>query len=168
MATNRFLKLPGEIRNLIYSFALYPDLEYIPVINCHWPEFLGGNVLHSPLFRVSRQTRAEALSYLCATKHFGIVSIANAIVFLETISSAIGDLKVLTFVQHSHELALASTDRVDQFLVLLKKAKSLENLYIKGHTNSIFPGEEIRVKMFLDCVAELAHSGLKVHHSHEV
>ncbi|KZM21646.1 hydrolase [Ascochyta rabiei] len=71
--SNGFLSLPGEVRNLIYSYAIFPSLETITIFH-HADTFLT-----LPVFRVSRQVRQEAVSYLCTehTVYLSGLNVAN-------------------------------------------------------------------------------------------
>lgn len=57
-----FFLRPGEVRNLIYSYAVFPYLRGVTIYHC------AGTVFSLPIFHVSRQIRYEAMSYFCASK----------------------------------------------------------------------------------------------------
>jgi hypothetical protein len=76
-----FTNLPGEIRNTIYSLLLFPYHRSLLAIAYSHPLDIFSTLLRSPLFRVSRQIRAEALSFLAATKDFRLPGITTATTF---------------------------------------------------------------------------------------
>jgi hypothetical protein len=73
--------LPGEIRNNIYSFTLFPHHDCLLALSYSHPRDIFRTLLHSPIFRVSRQIRAEALSFLSATKDFRIPGVRTSTTF---------------------------------------------------------------------------------------
>ncbi|KAI2482780.1 hypothetical protein Ptr902_05097 [Pyrenophora tritici-repentis] len=112
----KFLDLPGEIRNQIYSYIIYPDLHSVTIANCAIPEHLAASVLHLPLFRTSHQIRAEALSYLCANIPLRILGVRTANVFFSWAGSAVSDIKSLTIAQVVLDVR---RDNVDKFFEVL-------------------------------------------------
>ncbi|CCT61080.1 hypothetical protein IAQ61_001637 [Plenodomus lingam] len=129
-----FLQLPGEIRNQIYSYLVYPNLRLIQINDCTKPEHMGYNVLFPAIFRVSRQTRAEALSYLCATKVFQIWRITSANTFFAVIGPAIGNIRDILVQQSATELTTteASREEVARFFTFIERASSLKVFEVEG------------------------------------
>jgi hypothetical protein len=73
--------LPGEIRNTIYSLLLFPYHRSLLAVSYSHPLDIFTTLLRSSLFRVSHQVRAEALSFLAATKVFRLPGITTATTF---------------------------------------------------------------------------------------
>ncbi|KAJ4321319.1 hypothetical protein N0V94_002951 [Neodidymelliopsis sp. IMI 364377] len=67
------LSLPGELRNQIYAYVLFPSHPSLTIFSAPNP------LLSHPLFITSRQLRHEAITHLCATKdiNFGSIKTAN-------------------------------------------------------------------------------------------
>jgi hypothetical protein len=81
-ATKTILSLPGEVRNLIYSFTIYPSLTRLSISN------QADVVLSLSIFRISRQIRSEALSYLCTEKQIFFSGLRVANDFFATIGKS--------------------------------------------------------------------------------
>ncbi|KAH7391704.1 hypothetical protein BKA66DRAFT_568119 [Pyrenochaeta sp. MPI-SDFR-AT-0127] len=126
-----FLQLPGEIRNQIYSYAIYSELKTVTVANCVKAEQFGASVLNLPIFRICRQIRAEALSYLCATKTIRIFSIHTANAFFDAIGTSISDVKFLTLVQPASMITPGYQKHVDRFFAFMSEATALKLLRIE-------------------------------------
>jgi hypothetical protein len=129
-----FLNLPGEIRNQIYAMTIYPDLTSIVIANCIEPKHLAASVLHLPLFRVSRQIRAECFSYLCATFPLKIFGLSTATLFFSCAGPAVSEIKALVLVQTAVIFLenKKSRDKVEQFFAALKKMYQLKELGFEG------------------------------------
>jgi hypothetical protein len=86
--------------------------------------------------------RAEALSYLCSTKHLEVFSIKAVNAFFECIGSAIGEVKRLTIAQPVvHDKPMALSD-IDLFLHFLGQATSLQFFRLElGHVKHPFEWE---------------------------
>ncbi|KAF2788336.1 hypothetical protein K505DRAFT_378965 [Melanomma pulvis-pyrius CBS 109.77] len=80
-----FSSLPGEIRNNIYHLSLFPRHPSLLAIYYSHPQDIFRTLLRNPLFRVSRQIRAEALSFLAATKDFRLPGVCTATTFFRYI-----------------------------------------------------------------------------------
>lgn len=132
-----FLDLPGEIRNQIYAYYTYPELDPITISNCTKPEHFGEAVLRPPLFRVSRQVRAEALSYLCANHTFKFFSLQAAVLFFSYMGIASSEIKSLVLMQLV--LEEGSQEMVDKFFSALEKMSALSevNLDQFAHTTGL-------------------------------
>ena len=87
---SNLLSLPAELRNKIYTHAIYPSLPSIS-IHAHPPA-----VLTPPIFRVSQQTRAEALAILCETKELYISGLTTAVSLFEMLGPATRSLRRVT------------------------------------------------------------------------
>ncbi|KAL1641589.1 hypothetical protein SLS61_010030 [Didymella pomorum] len=87
---SRLLSLPGEIRNKIYDFAVYPSLHTISLHRA--PE----TVLSLPIFALCRQMRSEAISKLCSSKSFSLSGLRTANSFFEIIGDSVSDLRYVT------------------------------------------------------------------------
>ncbi|KAF1845591.1 uncharacterized protein K460DRAFT_405841 [Cucurbitaria berberidis CBS 394.84] len=131
----RFVELPGEIRNQIYLYAIYPELSTVIVCNCEKPEHFGSRILRLPLFRISRQIRAESLSFLCATKTFKILGIVTANAFFQVIGTAIGKMKSMTLLQPLSEITPSCKERTDRFFSSMTDAKALKEFRLEGLGN---------------------------------
>ncbi|KAF2831881.1 hypothetical protein CC86DRAFT_365801 [Ophiobolus disseminans] len=119
------LQLPGEIRNIIYRLAIYPDLEFLYIVRATFPFCAQTPILTLPLFDISQQLRAEALSFLCATKEFRILGIETAVPLFDNIGKAACDIKRLVlslFVSHREAM---DTKDIDAFFRILDQATSL-------------------------------------------
>jgi hypothetical protein len=129
-----FLGLPGEIRNQIYAYVIYPELDAITIVNCTKPEHLAASVLHLPLFRASHQIRAEALSYLCATFGIKILGLETANVFFSCAGTAISEIKTLVLVQPVMGISESneSWERVEKFFAFLGQMRELEAFRLDG------------------------------------
>ncbi|OCK80867.1 hypothetical protein K432DRAFT_425420 [Lepidopterella palustris CBS 459.81] len=80
-----FMKLPGELRNEIYSLLLFPTMSTIRIYFLGNPKEVFKTILQSSIFRVNQQIRAEALSYFCSMKSFEIMNVPSAMHFLKYI-----------------------------------------------------------------------------------
>ncbi|KAJ4370749.1 hypothetical protein N0V83_005270 [Neocucurbitaria cava] len=125
-----FLALPGEIRNQIYFYAVYPDLPSLTIVNCSENEHFGGTLLHLPLFRTCRQIRVETLSYICSTKNIKILGIDTANAFFELIGATIGNLKSMTLVQPAREITPLYREQEDRFFAYMKEATALRKFQL--------------------------------------
>ncbi|CAO2648755.1 Nn.00g097040.m01.CDS01 [Neocucurbitaria sp. VM-36] len=153
--SSRFLELPGEIRNQIYFYAMYPDLESITIVNCERREHFGGTVLHLPLFRTCQQIRAEAISYLCATKNIKFLGIDTANAFFELIGETIANMKSMTLVQPASEITPLCRERIDRFFGSMAEAKALRKFRLEGVGKMISMEEGGEHWMFMKQVQDL-------------
>lgn len=123
---SRLLSLPGEIRNRIYDFAIYPSLSAIPLH--HAP----GTVLSLPIFAICRQMRSEAISKLCSSKSFSFSGLRIANAFFEVIGDGLKDLRFVTIYSEtdwrsgSEEMAVEKVTLLDH----LELATSLRSLQL--------------------------------------
>tara|TARA_R110002003_G_scaffold97_5_gene7771 strand:- start:3375 stop:4121 length:747 start_codon:yes stop_codon:yes gene_type:complete len=121
-----FLRLPGELRNLIYSYAIFPRLDAVTITHETKPEHFGKTVLSLPLFRVSHQIRAEALSYLVANKGLKICGYEAATAFFDCIGSAIKDVRAVVIAQPFVFGQSVQVELVDLFFYFLDQAEGLQ------------------------------------------
>jgi hypothetical protein len=119
------LRLPGELRNLIYSYAIFPRLDAITISHETKAEHFGKTVLSLPLFRVSHQIRAETLSYLVANKGLKICGYEAATTFFDCIGPAIKDVKGLVIAQPFVYGQSVQVELVDLFFYFLDQAEGL-------------------------------------------
>jgi hypothetical protein len=113
------MQLPGEIRNIIYSHTLYPCLKSIFIAYGNKKSNFAQTVLNPGLFRVSQQVRAEALSFLCASKHLQFCGIHAANAFLGYVGTSASDVKRITVSQtlsHQKPLSMKQVDKLIRFL----------------------------------------------------
>ncbi|KAF2242636.1 hypothetical protein BU26DRAFT_524221 [Trematosphaeria pertusa] len=122
-----FLSLPGELRNKIYDEALFPNHEYLVIINCSQPRDIVCSVLSSPVFRISRRIRAEALARLCSTKRIEILDVSSANTFLDYISST-GQDNITNIVIGLKNVEQMASSHADIFFANLAKLKALKSL----------------------------------------
>lgn len=118
-----FLLLPGEVRNLIYSYAVFPNLRTVTIHHCP------GNVFSLPIFHVSRQIRHEAVSYLCASKTIYLSGLNVANGFCATIGEhGICSLRhvIVRCPDAWHSSSEKAKIKKNVFLAHLKHAKSLQ------------------------------------------
>jgi len=79
-----FFSLPGELRNAIYDQVVYPDSSTIVFISCSSAkDLIAATVLSSPIYRVCRQIRTEAIHRLLATKELKFYDALTVIIFLK-------------------------------------------------------------------------------------
>ena len=115
------LRLPGEIRNAIYTLTIYPSLSYLT--------FVHSNLLHLPsIFRVCAQLRAEALSYLCASKELRILGIDVACKIFKSVGNAVRDAKRIVL---SQPLAVLGNEEMNAFFDFLDRAEGLRYLRLE-------------------------------------
>ncbi|EUC42226.1 hypothetical protein COCMIDRAFT_29141 [Bipolaris oryzae ATCC 44560] len=129
-----FLDLPGELRNQIYAYSIYPDLSSIFVANCTKPEHFGATILHLPIFRTCRQIRAETLSYLCATLQLGFLGIHSAVLFFSLAGKAASEIKSLFLIEPLciGEEYTESKETVEQFLRALEAMRELSEIQVNN------------------------------------
>ncbi|KAH9860351.1 hypothetical protein J1614_011682 [Plenodomus biglobosus] len=161
-----FLDLPGELRNQIYAYAVCPNLAIIQISSCTRPEHLGSGVLSPAIFRASRQVRAEALSYLCATKLFQFHGIQCANVFFTVIGPAISEIKDILVEQPASELLRTTASRasVASFFAFIEQATALEVLEVSGLGRMLSIGNGGVHGEFLRSLARVGERGVKVGH----
>ncbi|KAF2033879.1 hypothetical protein EK21DRAFT_108669 [Setomelanomma holmii] len=123
-----FLRLPGEIRNLIYSYGIYSRLEVVTISHETKAQHFGKTVLSLALFRVSHQIRGEALSYLVANKCIKICGIDCANAFFDCIEPALTSIKRLVIAQPSMYMKPVPRELVELFLYFLDQCSKLESL----------------------------------------
>jgi hypothetical protein len=87
---SRLLSLPGEIRNKIYAYALYPSLSTITLHRA--PQ----TVLPLHIFAICRQIRSEAISALCSSKAFSLFGLRTANAFFAMIGDGASDIRYVT------------------------------------------------------------------------
>ncbi|KAF2112301.1 hypothetical protein BDV96DRAFT_158278 [Lophiotrema nucula] len=136
-----FLNLPGEIRNEIYQYLIFPNLQFIMIIGNTNDRCYGDSILQHPIFRMCRQVREEALSFLCANKEFHIYGVNSASRFLDYIGTAgrqsIANV-MLCLVSHSETL---NYDRLLRYIPEMTNLKSFhlridkDNWYAWGEDN---------------------------------
>jgi hypothetical protein len=127
----RILQLPGELRNLIYHFAIYPQLRHLQIMPSRrdfLQRHLNSNtpVLNLPIFHLSQQIRAEALSFLCANKELHIMDLSVAIVFFGAVGRAVGDIKRFVLSQPLSLTSSLDATKLDAFFRHLENATALQ------------------------------------------
>lgn len=153
---SRFLQLPGEIRNQIYSYIIYSELEVVTVANCIKAEHLGASALNLPIFRVCRQVRMEALSYLCATKVIRILCVDAATTFFEVIGGTIGEIKFFTLVQPARMITPDYQKCVNRFFDILgEEATALKLFRLEWLDKAIHIAESAEHEEFMKHVHKL-------------
>ncbi|CAG5174739.1 uncharacterized protein ALTATR162_LOCUS10900 [Alternaria atra] len=159
-----FLELPGEIRNKIYTMAIYPELSSIVIANCTKPEHLAASVLHLPLFRVCRQIRAECLSYICATFPLRILGLQTALLFFSCAGTAISEIKALVLVQPATSIveSKGGRDRVEHFLAALNMMDELNEMRLEGMGSMSRLGHGGEHMDFVRKVEDLSKKGVDV------
>jgi hypothetical protein len=126
-----FLNLPGELRNLIYSYAIYPRLETIPISPKTKTTHFGKTILNPSIFRVSQQVRSEALSFLCVNKklRFGSLDVATA--FLNYIGPVIAEIKHLAIAQAFSNNWPLTEQEISHFFVVLERVTALQSVLLE-------------------------------------
>lgn len=125
---SRLLELPGELRNHIFSYCIFHLLGQRPLMVAHSVKkgHFNPAILKAGLFHVCHQLRAEALSYLAATKGFKILGIEPASSFFNCLGAAAADLKRITVAQPIVRDAPMSSRQIDTFFAFLDQATSLQ------------------------------------------
>jgi hypothetical protein len=159
-----FLDLPGELRNKIYAYALFPRVGTITAANANKPHHLATSMLASPLFRASQQIRAEALSYLCATlssQFFGI-SVAN--LFFACVGEAVREIKHVSLLQQLSEFpdSREGAERVERFFGFVGKIEGLKRFEIMSRGGTDLSGEMMVFREFMKRVEALEERGVEV------
>ncbi|EUC38594.1 hypothetical protein COCCADRAFT_32254 [Bipolaris zeicola 26-R-13] len=138
-----FLHLPGELRNQIYAYTIYPNMGSILLVNCNKPEHFGATILHLPIFRTCRQIRAETLSYLCATFQLRFFGIHSAVVFFSLAGKAAAEIRSLVVIrpvlveQHYEE----SKETVERFFSVLETMSELSEMQLEKLADWTMPGQ---------------------------
>lgn len=129
-----FLDLPGEIRNQIYGYVVYPGLSCVTMAFCTKPEHLAAGALHLPLLRTCRQIRAATLSYLCATRSLKFVGIKTAAGFLALAGSAAAEIRSLVLVEPVLVALDSEENRVDRecFFGALETMEELVEIQVEA------------------------------------
>lgn len=153
-----FLQLPGEIRNLIYNHAVYPDLELLTIANCVIPAHFGTSVLSLPVFRVCRQIRVEALAVLCATKSFKIIGLPTANAFFDVVGTASEGVKSVYLVQNGGGV-IGHDPEVERFMGVIEGAKGLKTFGLEGIGDWYVEGQWA---IFVRRVRKLREKGVEV------
>ncbi|KAF2280777.1 uncharacterized protein EI97DRAFT_428884 [Westerdykella ornata] len=78
-----FMDLPGEIRNKIYKYL--PLCDTPQLVAWSSKKDISRGLLRSPIYRLNRQIRSEALSILCTDRSFTILENRALDLFLEAI-----------------------------------------------------------------------------------
>ncbi|KAF1914865.1 hypothetical protein BDU57DRAFT_549927 [Ampelomyces quisqualis] len=125
VTASRLLQLPGELRNQIYTYVIYPRLDAIIITDMVVQHHYSRKALRLGIFRASHQLRNEALSYLAADKHFKICGIQSAVDFFLALGPAIADLKRVTVAMTHVGFAPLSNRNLDMFTSFLGKAAAL-------------------------------------------
>lgn len=123
---SQLLSLPGEIRNKIYEFAIYPSLSTISLHRA--PE----TVLSLPIFAICRQMRSEAISKLCSNKSFSFSDLRTANAFFEMIGDGVSDLRFITICSEADWRSASEEISVEKVTLLdhLELATSLRFLQL--------------------------------------
>ncbi|KAF2003537.1 hypothetical protein P154DRAFT_520117 [Amniculicola lignicola CBS 123094] len=119
---SRFCSLPGEIRNLIYHFAIYLENVVLIAVFFANPDDSHKTLLSSPIFQVNHQIRSETIAFLCSSKQFKIYGIQSAVSLFRSIQPAgLQNLKHVTL-----SVSEASFDNLaTPFCELLRQAQQL-------------------------------------------
>jgi len=160
-----FLHLPGEIRNMIYHHAIYPSLTHLNIIQgcgigcrCEFPHI---PALHASVFRITRQTRAEAISFLCANKELRVLSLEDACVLFKYVGAAMKDIKRFVLLQSIHNDWPLGAAHIESFFDFLAKATSLRYFKLEIGT-AVMPFRWGQVNgqdwVFLERVSEFVES----------
>jgi hypothetical protein len=156
------MELPGEIRNMIYGFAIYPHLDSVNVVNGKLGEHVGSTTLCLGVFRVSRQIRAEAISFLCASKTVRILGVAAANTFFDCVGTAIRNVRSVVLLQMDTDINSASGAIVDRFFRNLEKAAGLKVLKHVRIQGSIPLGESAEHRAMVRRLKALGANGVRV------
>lgn len=132
---SRLLQLPGEIRNLIFSYTIFPLLGSLTIAHGTEHRHFTTNILSLGIFRTCHQLRLEALSFLAATKRFEVLGTDAACAFLDCLGAAIADVKRITVAQPIVQDAPMSSRQIDTFFYFLGNATSLQ--YFKLELGSV-------------------------------
>lgn len=139
---SRLLFLPGEIRNNIYSFVIYPSLSTISLHRA--PEA----VLSLPVFAICRQMRSEAISKLCSSKSFSLFGLHTANKFFEMVGDGVSDLRLVAircetdWRSESGKMAVEKVELLDH----LELATSLRSLQLIIGNLSLATQDESHLK----------------------
>lgn len=158
-----FLELPGEIRNMIYAMAIYPELSSLVIANCTKPEHLAASVLHLSAFRVCRQIRAECLSYICANFSLKFLGLQTADLFFWCAGPAISEIKAFVLVQPCiASKSKQSGDRSERFLAALDKMDQLTEVVLEETAKVLALEKNEEQNEFTRRVEALSKRGVKV------
>ena len=160
-----FLDLPGELRNQIYAYSIYPDLPSILVANCTKPEHFGATLVHLPIFRTCRQIRAETLSYLCATFQLGFLGIHDAVLFFSLAGEAVLEIKSLVMIRPVlvEEEYKECKETVEQFFSALETMSKLSEMRLEGLANWTMPHQRDAKSEFAMRLEKLRERHVAVH-----
>jgi hypothetical protein len=129
---SRILQLPGEVRNIIYSYTIYSALTKISIDRSspsgevfQLPFTPKISVLGLSIFYVSRQIRSEALSYLFANKEFVVLGVKLFTDLIGCAGGAVKDLKKLNLMLYLDADNPIPAAQTDDFFHLLEQADSL-------------------------------------------
>ncbi|KAH7401748.1 hypothetical protein DE146DRAFT_651511 [Phaeosphaeria sp. MPI-PUGE-AT-0046c] len=142
---SQLLQLPGELRNQIFSYCIFPFSGARPLTIVHGTKdrHFTTKVLSAGIFRVCHQLRLESLSFLAAVKHFNILGTKAACVFLECLGPAAADVKRITVAQPIVCDAPMSSRQINTFIDFLSKATSLQFLKLEvGRVGAPFTWNE--------------------------
>ncbi|KAF2181597.1 hypothetical protein K469DRAFT_713665 [Zopfia rhizophila CBS 207.26] len=142
-----FLDLPGELRNDIYYLIFNPHQFCYLAAYITGPRDIFRGLLQPSILRVSRQIRAESLSFLCSTKHFKAMNAPSASTFLRYIGP-IGraNLTCISLVL-SHKFRHTFTDDLPLWTSIIKFLSETTSLQIfhfdiDDYLHALVPGED--------------------------
>lgn len=92
-----FLNLPAEIQQSIYNLICIPESLTLTITG-YTDRLIFGPILKSSIFRVCRQLRTDALTYLLAINEVSIKSTKTACLFFNYIGDSIRDIEKLEFI----------------------------------------------------------------------
>ncbi|KAF2463536.1 uncharacterized protein BDR25DRAFT_347172 [Lindgomyces ingoldianus] len=125
-----FLNLPGELRNDIYCFLIYPHHNMLLVVFQTSPRDIFRSLLRSPIFRVNRQIRAEAFSFLCGTKKFRIINAPCAETFLRYIGP-VGRMNLANITLMLSVFVDLNLGQAEGFFRFLREANHLRHFHLE-------------------------------------
>ncbi|KAF2266268.1 hypothetical protein CC78DRAFT_152761 [Lojkania enalia] len=127
-----FLKLPGELRNKIYAYLLFPSQEKLLIAFANKYRALAESCFQSPVFRLNRQIRAEAIAFLCANKQIHFQNAISALNFLRLVGEGgISNFKRISLTIDVFQSQLFLETGQYEFLQLLRKARNLKHFHLQ-------------------------------------
>lgn len=115
-----FMKLPGELRNKIYDWAVFPEHSFVQVTHCTHEKDIVSKIFCSPLFRTSKAIREEAMSRILGTKTINVTGLHSISAFVNYVGT-IGEANITSF----RFLEAYDFDLIDEFAIDSKTTRSL-------------------------------------------
>ncbi|KAF2684878.1 hypothetical protein K458DRAFT_27780 [Lentithecium fluviatile CBS 122367] len=133
MASEGFMSLPGELRNAVYDHLLFPESDTLSMRACNSNKDIVNSIMRSPIFRVSKEIRIEALSRLLSTKRIDINTKTMVALFRyvgELANENVVDLSVI--ISNSSDMHLWKVSRGHDFcLAQLSALRNLKRLELR-------------------------------------